>query len=437
MRTEDLILVSVDDHVVEPANMFDQHVPAQHKAQAPRVVRKKDGSDVWLFQGEQIVNIGLNAVVGRAPEEYGMEPTSFDQLRKGTFDVHERIRDMNANGVLASMCFPSFPGLCGALFFRQADRALARVMLQAYNDWHIDEWCGSYPGRFIPLSLPPFWDPQLMAEEIRRVGRKGCHAVTFTERPEELGLPSFHSEHWNPFWTACSDEGTIVCIHIGSGAGMKFSSMDAPVDVMITTQPISSSINCGADLLWSPVLKQFPRLKIAMSEGGIGWIPYFLERADYVHQHHKAWTHQDFGGKAPSQVWREHVITCFIDDPVGVRNRHSVGVDTITWECDYPHSDTTWPQSPEILARSLDGVPDGEVNKITHGNALRAFRLDPFARRPKQQCTVAALRAEAPDVDLSIKRSLGGKPPVAGPVRPVTTQDVLQQLASVYSSTPE
>ncbi len=435
MRPEELILVSVDDHVVEPANMFEQHLPPQYKSQAPRVVHKKDGSDVWVFQGEQIVNIGLNAVVGRPPEEYGMEPTSFAQLRPGTYDVQHRIRDMNANGVLASMCFPSFPGLCGALFLRQSDKDLARVVLQAYNDWHIDEWCGSHPGRFIPLALLPLWDPQLCADEVRRVSAKGCHAISFTENPEALGQPSLHNPHWDPLWKACSDEGTVVCIHIGSGAGMKFTSMEAPVDVMITVQPIAS-VNCAADLLWSRVLKDFPGLRIALSEGGIGWIPYFLERADYVHEHHKAWTHQDFAGKKPSQVWREHVVTCFIDDPVGVRNRDAVGVDTITWECDYPHSDTTWPHSPETLARSLDGVPDDEVAKITHENALRFFRLDAFAHRPRQQCTAAALRAEAVGVDLSMK-SQGGKPPIAGGSRPVTTKDVLEQLASVYSTQPE
>jgi len=435
MRPEDFILVSVDDHVVEPATMFDQHLPAPYKDKAPRVVRKKDGSDVWVFQGEQIPNIGLNAVVGRPLEEYGMEPTSFEQLRPGTYNIHERIRDMNVNGMLASMCFPSFPGLCGALFFRQVDKQLAYVILRAYNDWHNDEWCATYPGRFIPLGLLPFWDPQLMADEVRRLAKKGCHAVTFTESPDALGLPSLHNPHWDPFWKACSDEGTVVCIHIGSGAGMKFSSMDAPVDVMITVQPIAC-VNCAADLLWSRVLKDFPNLKIALSEGGIGWIPYFLERADYVHSHHHYWTHQDFGGKQPSDVFREHVITCFIDDPVGVRNRHGIGIDTITWECDYPHSDTTWPRSPEILARSFEGVPDGEINKITHENALRWFRIDPFKHRPKAKCTVAALRAESPDVDLSVK-SQGGRPPIEGEVRPVTTQDVLAQLATVYSTQPE
>jgi len=435
MQRDDMILVSVDDHVVEPPDLFEHHLTDAWKSRAPRVVRKKDGSDVWLFEGQQLPNIGLNAVVGRPPEEYGVEPTSFDQLRPGTWNVHERIRDMNANGVLASLCFPSFPGFCGALCARTKDKGVSLKMLRAYNDWHIDEWCGAYPGRFIPLALPPLWDPKLMADEIRRVAKKGCHAISFSENPEKLGLPSLHAEHWDPFWSACSDQGTIVCIHIGSGAGMAFTSMDAPVDVMITVQPINI-VSCAADLLWSRVLRKFPRLKIALSEGGIGWIPYFLERADYVYQHHRAWTHQSFGAKRPSDVFREQMVTCFIDDPVGIANRHAVGLSTITWECDYPHSDTTWPESPERLAAQLVGVPDAEVNQITHENAVRHFRLDPFAHIPKERCRVGALRAQARDVDLSVS-SKGGKPPSADRAKLVTSQDIVRQLATAFASPTE
>jgi predicted TIM-barrel fold metal-dependent hydrolase len=436
MRMEEMILVSVDDHVVEPPDLFDQHLPERWKPRAPRVTRLRDGSEVWVFEKQPVPNIGLNAVVGRRPEEYGVEPTAYDQMRPGCYDVHERIRDMNANGVLASMCFPSFPSFCGALFARQPDKQLARVMLQAYNDWHVDQWCGAYPGRFIPLSLPPVWDPKLMAEEVRRVARKGCHAVSFTENPEKMlpGLPSLHSEHWDPFWQACCDEGTVVAIHIGSASGMQFTSMDSPVDVMITTTPIGI-MNCAADLLWSPILRKFAGLRFALSEGGIGWIPYFLERADYIYAHHKAWTHQDFGGKLPSQVFREHLITCFIDDRVGIELRGKVGVEIITWECDYPHSDSTWPRAPETLWESLRGVPDAEIDRITHRNALELFRLDAFAHRPRERCTVGALRAEAGDVDLS-PHSAGGKA-AAAPGRIVTARDVTTQLAALYTTPVE
>jgi predicted TIM-barrel fold metal-dependent hydrolase len=428
MRMDDLILVSVDDHVVEPPHMFDRHIPAKYRDRAPRVVRKQDGSDVWLFEGRRIPNIGLNAVAGRPAQEYGVEPTAYDQLRPGCYDLAARIDDMNANGMLGSMCFPSFPAFCGQVFHGAKDKDLALAVLRAYNDWHIDEWCGGAPGRFIPLAIPPIWDPDQMAAEVRRVARKGCHAISFSENPEKLGLPSLQRPHWDPFWSACADEGSIVCLHFGSGRGMVYPTLDAPMDAVITLMPIAM-VDCAADLLWSPVLRKFPTLKFALSEAGVGWVPFFLERVDYVYARHRAWTHQDFGGKLPSEVFREHVVLCFISDRIGILNRHAVGVANITWECDYPHSDTIWPRAPETLMSDLEGVPDAEIDQITHANAMRHFRYDPFRHVPKPQATVAALRARATGVDLSLKSHGGLKPNHDGGI--VTTGQVVKQLASI------
>ncbi len=396
---DDLILVSVDDHVVEPPTVFDGRLPAAYADQAPKLVRKPDGTDVWVYQGQELPNIGLNAVAGRPPAEYGVDPTSFEQMRPGCYDVDARVADMNANGLLGSMCFPSFPQFCGQLFARTEDKDLALALVRAYNDWHIEDWCGRHPGRFIPLAIPPLWSPELMADEVRRVAAKGCHAITFSENPEKLGHPSFHSPYWDPFWKACEDEGTVVCLHIGSSSSVVITSVEAPINVMITLQPMNI-VQAAADLLWSRVLKNFPGLRIALSEGGIGWIPYFLERCDYVYKHHKAWTGADLGGYLPSELFRERIITCFIDDKVGIGLRDLIGVENITWECDYPHSDSTWPRSPEALWPTIEGLSDADIAAITHANAMRLFHYDPFAHLPKEKCTVAALRAEAAGVDV-------------------------------------
>ncbi len=404
MNINDLILVSVDDHVVEPPDMFHGHISDRYKDQAPRVIAKEDGTEAWVFEGQQATNVGLNAVAGRPPDEYGLEPTRFEEIRSGCFNIHDRISDMNANGVLASLNFPSYPQFCGQFFARASDKDLGLAVLRAYNDWHIDEWCGTYPGRMIPLALPPIWDPALMANEVHRVAAKGCHAVTFSENPEKLGYPSFHQDHWDPFWQACSDENTVVCLHIGSSSQVVVTSLDAPIDTLITLQPMNI-VQAAADLLWSPVLRKFPKLTVALSEGGIGWIPYFLERVDYVYTHHKAWTHQSFGDKLPSQVFLERVVTCFIDDAFGIEARDHLNGDMITWECDYPHSDSTWPTAPETLGSYLEGVPSEQVSKITHENALRLFSFDAFLHVPRPQATVGALRAQATDVDLGYRSS--------------------------------
>jgi predicted TIM-barrel fold metal-dependent hydrolase len=402
VNANDLILISVDDHLVEPPTMFEGHIPNRYRDVAPKVIRKPNGSDVWMFNGNEIPNIGLNAVAGRPKEEYGIEPTAFDEMRPGCFDVHERIKDMNAGGVLGSMCFPSFPGFSGRVFASAQDKDMAIAVLRAYNDWHIDEWCSAYPGRFIPMGLVPLWDPQLAADEVRRIAAKGVHSITFTENPATLGYPSFHSAHWDPLWAACSDNGVVLSIHLGSSGKLAITAADAPIDVMITLQPMNIC-QAAADLLWSRIPKHFPDLRIALSEGGTGWIPYFLDRLDRTYDMHHLWTGQQFGSMLPSDVFRRHFLTCFISDPVGIQLRHLIGIDNIAWECDYPHSDSSWPEAPEELAGVATGVSDEDLAKIGYQNAMQWYSFDPFQHRAKQDCTVAALRAEAGDHDVAIR----------------------------------
>jgi len=401
MQTEDLILISVDDHVVEPPSLSDffaEHVPAKYKDRVPRVIRRDDGSDAWLIEGKEIASFGLNAVQGRPPENWGSDPASFDQVRPGCYDVHERIRDMNVNGVLASINFPSWPGLGGQFFAQSDDKEFVAAMIRAYNDWHLHEWCGAYPGRFIPLGLSGFvLGADFMAEEIHRMAEQGCHAVSFHAEPHRFGMPDHHGDEWDPAWQACQDTGTVMVFHFGA---MPNFMPRTPFDVIPHSMPFQTAI-FASELLWSPILRKFPTVKLALAEGGIGWVPYFLEKADFVYDHHHRWTGADFGDKLPSQVFREHVQTCFIDDDTGLRNREWIGVDTITWECDYPHSDSTWPQSPEVMMKMVAAtqLSDEDTDKVTWENAARWYQFDPFEHRTREECTVGALRAQAVDVD--------------------------------------
>ncbi|MFI8075817.1 amidohydrolase family protein [Streptomyces sp. NPDC086033] len=403
MHRDDMILISVDDHIIEPPDMFVNHLPKKYRDDAPRLVHRDDGTDVWTFRETVIPNAALNAVAGRPKEEYGMEPQGLDEIRPGCYDVQERIKDMNAGGMLASMNFPSFPGFAARLFATE-DPDFSLALVRAYNDWHIDEWCGAYPGRFIPMALPAIWDAELCAAEVRRVAAKGCHSLTFTENPAALGYPSFHDPYWNPLWKALVDTDTVMSVHIGSSGRLTIPAADSPPDVMITLQPMNI-VTAAADLLWSKPVKDYPDLKIALSEGGTGWIPYFLERVDRTFEMHSTWTLQDFGGKLPSEVFREHFLTCFISDPLGVRLRHDIGIDNICWEADYPHSDSMWPGAPEELGGVMEAcqVPDDEINKMTYANAMRWFSFDPFSHVPREQATVGALRAAAAGHDVSVQ----------------------------------
>jgi Amidohydrolase len=280
------------------------------------------------------------------------------------------------------------------------DRTVNEVMIRAYNDWHIDEWCGAHPGRFIPCGLLPLFDVDRAAAEVRRLAAKGCHAVTFSENPEALAMPSLHSGAWDPLFAACCDVGTVLCCHVGSSSRSAPTASDAPPSVRMNLSS-TMSIYTLCDLLWADFWDRFPGLRFSLTEGDIGWIPYFLWRAEHVQDRHSGWTRHRFGASGgPTHVFREHVLCCFINDPVGVKLLDVFNLDNVCWESDYPHSDGTWPHAPEEAAKILDGVPRKVVDRITHQNAMAHYQFDPFAHRPRERCRVAALRAESPDVDV-------------------------------------
>jgi predicted TIM-barrel fold metal-dependent hydrolase len=404
VEMDDMIMVSIDDHFIEPPGMYDKHVPAKWAAEVPRIVRDEHGNDAWEFQGDRALTLfGLGATVGWPPEEWGFNPGAYTELRPGCFDVDERIRDMNANGMLASLNFPTMAGWNARTFAESNDKEVALVMVKAYNDWVIDEWCAAYPGRFIPQGIVPMWDVELAAEEIHRIGRKGCRAVTFPEMPHVLGYDSFLSGYWDPMLKAFCDENMVMCLHIASGMNVIQTPKEAPVDHLMVLACQISAIT-AQDLLFGPTFRQFPSLKVAFSEGGIGWIPFYLERVDR-HYKNQRWLHhgEEFGGKLPSEVFREHVLACYITDPAGLQMRERIGIENIAWECDYPHTDTTWPESPEFAWREFQeaGCTDEEVHKITWENACRFFDWDPFQSVSRSQATVGALRALAADVDVT------------------------------------
>ena len=370
MEMNDMILISIDDHAIEPPDMYDRHVPAKYRAKAPKVVRNGDGIDQWIFQDTATSTpFGMAATVGWPAEEWGLDPGTYSELRPGCFDSSARIDDMNANGMLASMCFPSMAGYNARTFAEAPDKELSLMMLQAYNDWHIDEWCASAPGRFIPLGMVPMWDPDIAAAEVRRVARKGCRAISFLEAPHAQGYPSLLSGYWDPMLDAVVDEDLVLCMHIGGAMGLIQLAPEAPRDhsIILPTQVMTM---VAQDLLFGPTFKKYPTIRIAFSEAGIGWIPFYLDRVDR-HVKNQRWLHNDFGGRLPSEIFRDHVLACFISDPSGLKARHEVGIDIIAWECDYPHTDTTWPESPELVWSELSaaGATDEETHKITWQNA--------------------------------------------------------------------
>jgi len=410
MQLNDMIMISVDDHIIEPPDLFMGRMPAKFAGQEPRVARFENGDERWLMEGKKIASVGPSAVAGRNKAEMGVEPMRYAQIRKGCWDIDARIDDMNVNGVFASLNFSSMPGFAGERFFVGQDKELMLVLLKAYNDWHLEDWAGTHPGRMIPMALLPLWDIDLAVAEDERMARRGVNVVTFPEQPIAYGFPSIHSGHWDRLFAAITAQDMTVTIHIGtSGGTAQPPSLDSPADVGNTLINIQI-VEPVADLLFSPILRKNPTLRIAMSEGCMGWVPFLKERADAAYRNHKFWTHQDLGGMLPSELLERHFLFCFHEDNFGLRIRHEIGITQIAWECDFPHCDSTWPRSPEQLWESVHDFPKEEIDLITHGNAIRFLKWDAFRHTPRDAATVGALRELARHVDVKPK-SMGGQSP--------------------------
>ena len=368
------MIVSVDDHLVEPAHLFEGRMPTALADAAPHIEVSEDGTEAWIFDGQRHPQIGLNAVVGRPKEEWSMEPANFSDMRRGCWDPVARLADMDVDGVWASLHYPSLiAGFCGSSFSRCSDQNLGLACVRAWNDWHLEEWVGPRTDRFIPLQIPWLNDPEIAAAEVRRNAERGFRAVSFLEQPVDMGLPSLHTGHWDPFLRACEETGTVVSLHCASSGWSASRSPYAPLELLTTLFPVNALVTC-ADWLWSGVPVRFPELRICLAESGIDWVPMLVNRIDYVMDHSatglSAWTDPE---RHPSEVLRDAFWFGVIDLTSSLVLRDEIGVGHIVLESDYPHADSTWPDTSTRAAGALAALPPEEADAISWGNAAQLF----------------------------------------------------------------
>jgi predicted TIM-barrel fold metal-dependent hydrolase len=366
-------VISVDDHLVEPPGMFDGRLPKRLQDRAPRIVENEHGHQLWEFDGERHTQVGMNAVAGRRPETVKVEPFRFDQMRRGCWDVDARVRDMDINGVWASLSFPSMiTGFCGRVYSQCSDPELGLAVTRAWNDWMFEEWWSPHPDRVIPLGITWLTDPELGAEEIRRNADRGFRTVTLPERPHRIGLPSIFTDHWEPILRACAETDTVVSLHVGSsGLG------DFPDGCWDVAMPLGAtlfgqlSLTACVEWLWSGWPVRLPNLKIAMSEGGIGWVAMLIDRLDNIIDRSGYGVGWDL---RPADALRRNFWFCTLDDPSTIDTRHTIGVENIMVEVDYPHGDGTWPDTQEVIQRCWGHIPPAELRAMCSENAAALYR---------------------------------------------------------------
>jgi len=374
-RVRHYTVISADDHIVEPPHTFEGRVPGALADRAPRIV-DKDGTEVWTYDGMEFPNVGFNAVVGRPVAEYSFEPARFDEMRRGAWDIRARLADMDINGIYASVNFPSFlPGFAGQrLQLTTKDTELALATVRAWNDWHLEEWAGTDPARIIPCQIPWLLDPALGADEIRRNAARGFKAITFSEAPHILGLPSLHTGYWDPMMRACEETGTVVNLHIGSSGQSPATAPDAPADT-VGVLFFGYAMFAAIDWLYSKIPVRYPGIKLCMSEGGIGWVAGLMDRLDHMLSYHGmygTWT-PDIE-LTPSEVLGRNFWFCAVEDPSSFSQRDRIGVEHILLESDYPHCDSTWPDTQARIQHEIGDLPPEDIRKITWENAATLYR---------------------------------------------------------------
>ena len=363
-------VISVDDHLVEPPDMFEGRLPSSLQPRAPRIV-EVDGKQIWEFDGGLYTQVGMNALAGRRLETVKLEPFRFEHMRRGCFDIDARIHDMDLNGVWASLNFPSMiTGFCGRVFSQCSDPVLGLAVTKAWNDWLFEEWYSPYPTRIIPLGITFLTDPEAGAAEIYRNAERGFRSVTLPERPHRLGLPSLFLDYWEPIIRACAETDTVISLHVAS-SGMADHPEGCPNLQVGATLFGQLSLTACAEWLWSGWPLRYPNLKIAMSEGGIGWVAMLIDRLNNIIDRSGYGLGWDI---RPADILRRNFWFCTIDDPSTIQTRYTIGVDRIMVEVDYPHGDGTWPDTQSVIEQCWGHIPPTELRQMCSENAAALYR---------------------------------------------------------------
>ena len=385
MLPSDARILSADDHVIEPPDTWVERVPAKYRDDCPRII-EKDGRQAWLYEGEiSYLPMGCcRPLPGFDPAGYPPAPgtANFDEVRPGCYDPVERLKDMDVDGVWGQLCFPNFPRFAGHRFYWNVkDHELGLACLQTYNNYLLDEWCATQRARLYGVAILPLHDVDLAVAELRRVLDKGAKAIAFSENPTVLGLPSIHTDHWDPILAVANEARIPICMHIGSSSRLVTTSDDAPPPVQLSLVGVNSMMT-AADWLLSGVLERFPDLPVMLSEGGAGWVPYLLERMDKAFRDARVKPNLEIGQTSkggtipPSELFRRQMYACLVDEHFAL---HALGedlpVDNLLWEGDFPHGDGLWPENQRYLEKALADVPDEDARKIVETNLSRLLQL--------------------------------------------------------------
>jgi predicted TIM-barrel fold metal-dependent hydrolase len=356
-------IISADSHVFEPPDLWQSRVGSEYRDRAPRVAALKDGGEAMLFDdGSRIPYVGFGSAGDRGRTSAVMP---LDQVRSGGWDPAARLRDMDADGIQAEVLYPSF----GMRLFNLQDAGLQLACMRAYNDW-LAEYFSAAPERLLGQALLPL-DVDAALGELERIGGRGFRGVVLSGHPAPE--QDYGTDRYERLWAALQDRGLPASLHVFTGPH-EAERRYFLADYTLATGLVQRSLVL---LLFSGVLERYPGLRIISAENDIGWVAHLLSRMDHAFvRKGPRYPSVLRGDLLPSELFKRQVRCTFMDDRAGILTREITGPDVLMWASDYPHDDSTWPESQKVLERLLTGVPEAERHRIVYANAASLFGLD-------------------------------------------------------------
>ena len=363
-----MALISADSHVLEPADLWTERIERSFRDRAPRVVAEAGGmvGDLFVCENLRPIPVAGLAVAGVDPRDYPEKMAGgYRGVRPSGWDPAERVKDQDADGVVAEVLYTSL----GMLLYGIEDGALRAASFRAYNDW-LAEFCRHAPRRFAGIALLPLDDVEVGVRELERAAKMGLRGgMIWGDPPSDR---PYDSPAWEPLWSASEAARMPLSLHIltgrqGSGVGPSimrgYPGLHHPIERSLTA------------LIFAGVLERHPGLALVSAENDVGWIAHYVQRLDHAYHKYRYLEPAPVIPEPPSFYFRRQVHATFQEDPIGVRTRDAIGVECLMWASDFPHSDSTWPRSREVVARDFAGLPRAETEAIVAGNCARLYGI--------------------------------------------------------------
>ncbi len=376
-------IVSSDSHLVEQPDLWTSRIEREFLDRAPHVVfGDTEQGDWWYADGVRLFSGLGGADTGvrfERPEALRNE-AKMGEVRPGAYEPGAKIQDMDLEGVFGEVVYPTI----GMLVYWLYDSRLLSAICRSYNDWAA-EVCRAYPGRIKGIAMVNHDDIEEGIGELERAAQLGLSGAMITvcpwdERP-------YVDPVYEPFWAAAQDLEMPLSLHVGTNRGMQGGDPSARggKDSNIAALIGATLANCAtrehfvkvslANMIYAGIFERYPGLQVVSTEHEAAWVPFWLNRIDhnYTQRARRPEWHRFKNDALPSDFFRRNVHVSFQEDALAIQLRSLIGVDRLMWGTDYPHPESTFPESRQVLERILDGVPDGERAMIAGGNASRLY----------------------------------------------------------------